>query len=163
MKSTIFFFILVSCSLGSTAQTFTTNLFIRTPQVVNYNFNTEETSYISVLSAGIGITHQAKFIEFAAFITPEDVHGFYSFFGSTIKAKSRYDDWTFYTNWYGEFTHVPKQKELSSSNQYATGLCFFLNRSFEWGSIGFPFCIGLAYDKDFVLNTRSIINVSIKL
>lgn len=162
MKSIIFFF-LIFCSLEITAQGFTTNIFVRAPQVVNYNFNTAEASYTSVLSAGIGITHQAKFIEFATFITTDDVHGFYSFFGSTLKAKSFSDNWVLYTNWYGEVTYIPRQNELSQSTQYATGLCFFLNRSFEWGAVGFPLCIGLAYNKDFVLNTRSIVNVSIKL
>ncbi|MEL6718789.1 MAG: hypothetical protein AAFP82_08750, partial [Bacteroidota bacterium] len=104
MKSTniLFIFLFIGFPILMDAQMdLSTNLFIRAPQVVNYNFDTKEISHATVLSAGAGITHRAKFIEFATFITDENVHGFYSFFGSTLKAKSLGDNWSAYTNWYG--------------------------------------------------------------
>jgi len=120
-----FAFFLVFAPLVILAQTVSTNLFVRTPQVVNYNFNTSETTYTSVLSAGIGISHQAKLIEFATFITTDDIHGFYSFFGSSLKTKPLAENWTVYTNWYGEFTFLPNKRNFQRTLNMLLGSAFY--------------------------------------
>ena len=45
------------------------NLFLRTPQVVNYNLSQKEISYSQVISIGMGLSYKDKFIELATFIT----------------------------------------------------------------------------------------------
>ncbi len=145
-------------------QEWKSNLFIRTPQVVNYDFDEDEITYSPVLSVGAGLSHKSKFVELAALITSDDVYGYYTFFGTGLSAKEVGKEWMLYTNWFGELTYIPKQDERSESLTYTTGLCFFLNQHFEWGSIGFPLCLGLAYNQNGIsLNTRTIVNLSIFL
>ena len=115
------------------------NLFIRTPQIVNYNFNLIEISYSPVISIGAGLSHKSKFIELGK-------------------------NWNLDTNWFGEITYVLQQSLESNSFIYTSGLCFFLYYSFDWGSIGLPLCIGVAYSQHTIsLNTRTILNLSLNL
>lgn len=141
-----------------------TNVFVRTPQVVNYNFEQKEINLNSVLSIGAGLSHRTSFIELATFIGDSDIYGFYTFFGKTLKTQELGQNWNLYTNWFGEFTYIPNQKNTSDIFISTSGLCFFLNYGFDWGSIGLPLCIGAAYSQETIsLNTRAIINVSIQL
>jgi len=145
-------------------QSLKTNIFLRTPQVVNYNFNQQDINYNSVISIGTGLSHISKFVELAAFINDDDIYGFYTFFGKTLKDKTLGSDWKLFTNVFGEITYVPKQSNLSGSFTYTTGICFSLNYSFDWGSIGIPLCLGAAYNqKTISLNTRTILNLSLLL
>jgi hypothetical protein len=138
------------------------NLFLRTPQVVNYNFTQNEISYTPVISVGAGLSHKSKFIELATFISDGDVYGYYTFFGTTLKTKDLDTNWKLHTNWFGEVAYIPEQQSNADAFTYTTGLCFFLNYSFDWGSIGFPFCVGAAYSTNTIsLNTRTILNLSI--
>lgn len=141
-----------------------TNVFVRTPQIVNYNFERDEIGYAPFISVGGGISHKSKFIELATFINDADVYGFYTFFGTTIKTRAISESIRLFTNWFGEVTYVPKLGADPAYFIYTTGLCYVLNRSFEWGSIGIPLCVGIAYsDNEFSLNTRTILNLSINL
>ncbi|MGB6153896.1 MAG: hypothetical protein WBG48_18070, partial [Pricia sp.] len=83
------------------------NLFLRTPQVVNYNINETEISYSPIVSVGAGISHKSKFIELATFINDDNVYGFYTFFGTTIKTKEIAKNFKLHTNWFGEVTYLP--------------------------------------------------------
>ncbi|GAA3514761.1 hypothetical protein GCM10022393_30860 [Aquimarina addita] len=140
------------------------SVFLRTPQVVNYNFSQEQISYSPVISFGLGLSLASNFIELATFINNNDIYGFYTFFGTTIKTKKLDRNLTLHTNWFGEVTYVPKQLLSSDSFTYTTGLCFFLNYSFNWGSIGLPVCVGAGYnEKNLSLNTRTILNISLNL
>lgn len=140
------------------------NLFLRTPQVVNYNFNQEQVDYSPVVSMGIGLSHSSKFIELATFISNDEVYGYYTFFGKTLKTKTLGNGLNLYTNWFGEVTFVPKQLMNSNRFTYTSGLCYFLNYAFEWGSVGIPLCMGVAYShKTVSLNTRAILNLSLNL
>ena len=140
------------------------NLFLRTPQVINYNFNQEKISYNPVVSIGLGLSHKSNFIELATFINDNNIYGFYTFFGTTLNTKELNKNLNFHTNWFGEVTYVPKQSLESGSFTYTTGLCFFLNYGFDWGSIGIPLCIGVAYNQNSInLNTRTILNLSLNL
>lgn len=147
-----------------TAQDLKSNLFLRTPQVVNYNFTQNEITYSPVISIGAGLSHKSKFIELATFISDDDIYGFYTFFGTTLKTKDLGSNWKLHTNWFGEVAYVPEQQSGSDAFTYTTGICFFINYSFDWGSIGFPLCVGAAYSKNTIsLNTRTILNLSIPL
>lgn len=140
------------------------NVFVRTPQIVNYNFSSNEIGYSPFVSVGAGLSHKSKFMELATFISEADTYGFYTFFGTTLNTKPLSANLKLFTNWFGEVTYVPTQGEDSNYFMYTTGTCYFLNHSFDWGSIGIPLCLGVAYGKDeFSLNTRIILNLSINL
>ena len=69
-----------------------------------------------------------------------------------------------HTNWFGEVTFVTEQNQYPDFFIYTSGVCLFLNQHFEWGSIGIPLCLGLAYsDETISLNTRTILNLSLNL
>ncbi|MEM7485105.1 MAG: hypothetical protein AAF348_07835 [Bacteroidota bacterium] len=156
--------LLTPAPLIGIGQEFKSNVFLRTPQVVNYNFNQNEISYSPVISIGTGLSHKSKFIELATFISNNDIYGLYTFFGTTLKTKELNGNWKLLTNWFGEVTYVPKQALDSNTFTYTTGLCFFLNYSFDWGSIGIPLCVGAAYGQNTIsLNTRTIFNISLLL
>ncbi|MCX2680010.1 hypothetical protein OOZ15_08685 [Galbibacter sp. EGI 63066] len=131
---------------------------------MNYNFDQNEVSYSPIVSIGTGFSHKSKFIELAIYISDDDIYGFYTFFGTTLKTKELEGNWNFNTNWFGEVIYVPNQSLMSDSFTYTTGLCFFLSYSFDWGSIGLPLCVGVAYNqKTISLNTRTIFNISLNL
>lgn len=163
MKSKLILAILIlALSHTGFTQALKTNLFVRIPHVVNYNMHQGEINYASVISIGAGLLYNTKFIELATFINDDDVYGFYTFFGKTLKSKNLGTNWDLNTNWFGEVTYVPRQSSVSDSFTYTSGLCFFLNYSFDWGSIGLPFCIGTAYSQQTIsINTRTILNVSL--
>lgn len=157
-------FLLASLPIPGITQEFKANLFVRAPQVVHYNFNQNEIGYSPVISVGTGLSHKSKFIELATFINESDVYGFYTFFGTTLATKEVGSNWKLHTNYFGEVAYVPKQSADAATFTYTTGLCFFLNYRFEWGSIGLPLCVGIAYNqKNLSLNTRTILNLSLNL
>lgn len=163
-KSILLLLLVILLPIIAIAQELKSNIFLRTPQVINYNFNQEDISYSPVVSIGLGLSHKLSFIELATFINENDVYGFYTFFGTTIKTKKLGGNWKLNTNWFGEITYIPKQSLTSNSFTYTSGLCFFLNYSLKWGSIGFPLCVGAGYNqKTISLNTRTILNISINL
>ena len=160
----LFVILLASLPFFGMGQDLKSNLFLRTPQVVNYNFTQNKISYSPVISIGAGLSHQSKFIELATFISDDDLFGFYTFFGTTLSTKDLDSNWKLHTNWFGEISYVPEQPSGVEAFTYTTGLCFFLNYSFDWGSIGFPLCVGAAYSHNTIsLNTRTILNLSILL
>lgn len=155
---------IVLLPLAGNGQNIKSNLFLRTPQIVNYNFNQEQISYNPVMSIGMGFSHKRKFIELATFIDGNDIYGFYTFFGLNLKSKELSENLNLYTNWFGEVIYLPKQSIGSDAFVHTTGLCFFLNYGFDWGGIGLPLCIGGAYSQNtFSLNTRAILNISLNL
>jgi hypothetical protein len=163
-KRYISLLVLLTGSLLGFAQEFKSNLFLRTPQVVNYNMNLSEVSYSPVISIGTGLSHKSKFIELATFINDDEIYGFYTFFGTTLKSKELKTDLNLHINWFGEVTFFPEQYQISDFFTYTTGICFFLNHSYEWGSIGIPLCVGVALNKKTIsLNTRTIFNISLNL
>ena len=156
--------LLASLPIIGIGQELKANLFLRTPQVVNYNFNQNQIAYNPVVSIGAGLSHKTKFFELGTFVSDDDIFGFYTFFGKTLITKEVGENWKLHTNWFGEVSYVPGQFLGTDSFTYTTGVCFFLNYSFEWGSIGFPLCIGAGYsDKTISLNTRTILNLSLNL
>ncbi|PRX54182.1 hypothetical protein [Flagellimonas meridianipacifica] len=166
MKSKPSYFLLaaVMIPLWCLAQDLKSNLFLRTPQVVNYNFNQSEISYSPIISIGTGFSHKSKFIEIATFMGSNDIYGCYTFFGTTLKTKKLQSNLNLNINWFGEVTFVPNQDQNSDSLIYTSGICFFLNHGFEWGSIGIPLCLGAAFNnKTIRRNTRTIFNLSLNL
>ena len=146
------------------SQDLASNLFVRTPQVFNYNFNDNGASYSPVLSIGAGLSHRSKFIELATYISEDETYGYYTFFGTTIKTEELSANLKLNTNWFGEITYVPRQNQNMDSLIYTSGICFFLNHSFDWGSIGIPLCLGFAYSEETIsLNARTILNLSLNL
>ena len=163
IKKQCFFLLLFIPSFGL-AQGIDTNLFIRTPQVINYNLNQEEVNYSPVVSVGVGISHKTYFVEMATFLNDEELFGYYSFFGKTLKKRNLVENLNLFTNWFGEVSYAPEQSMNSAAFTYTSGICYFLNYSFDRGSIGIPLCFGLAYhDQSLSLNMRTILNLSINL
>ena len=117
------------------------NLFSRTLQIFNYDISKANVSYNSALSIGAGISNKSKFIELATLISIDDIYGLYTFFGTSLFKKSMTQNFSLFTNLFGEVTYIPNQAISSGSIIYTSGICFFLNRSFDWGSIGYPICI----------------------
>ncbi|MBC7000792.1 hypothetical protein [Cytophaga sp. FL35] len=157
-------FILFPITLIGQENRLRTNVFVRTPQIVNYNFEQNVITYSPFVSIGTGLSHKSKFIELATFISDSDTYGFYTFFGTTLHTKTLSDKINLFTNWFGEVTYVPSQAEDSDYFIYTTGICYFLNHSFDWGAIGIPLCVGIAYSNNQLsLNTRTILNLSINL
>jgi hypothetical protein len=163
-KRTLLLLLVILLPIIAIGQELKSNLFLRTPQVINYNFNQEKISYNPVVSIGLGLSYKSTFIELATFINDNDIYGFYTFFGTTLKTKELGGNLKLHTNWFGEIAYVPKQSLSSDSFTYTTGLCFFLNYSLNWGSIGLPLCVGVGYnEKTISLNTRTILNISLNL
>ena len=163
-KKTFSLILLLLFPIIAIGQELKSNLFLRTPHVVNYNFEQNEINYSPIISIGAGLSHKSKFIEIATFINNDNVYGFYNFFGTTLKTKEIDKSLKLNTNWFGEITYVPEQSLNSDSFTYTTGICFFFNYNLNWGSIGLPLCIGSAYrDKTVSLNTRIILNLSLKI
>ncbi|MEO0341379.1 MAG: hypothetical protein AAF242_19490, partial [Bacteroidota bacterium] len=54
-------------------QNYKSNIFLRTPQVVNYNFNESKDAYSPVISTGIVFSNKSNFIELANFIDHNDI------------------------------------------------------------------------------------------
>ena len=163
-KRTFSLLAIILLPLIGVGQELKSNLFSRTPQVVNYNFNQNEIAYSPIISVGVGISHKSKFIELATYVSDDDIYGFYTFFGTTLTTKEIGGNWKLFTNWFGEVTYTPMQDLNTASFIYTTGICFFLNHGFDWGSLGIPLCLGIAYnDENISLNTRTIFNLSINI
>jgi hypothetical protein len=151
-------------TLEGYCQKIQTNYFIRTANVANFNLTNNTTYYTPALATGFGFSHKSKFLEVASFVNKDDNLGVFTFFGSTLHTKPLDENWKLHTNWFGELTIFPEQKNNQSVWIYTAGLCFFLNRSYKWGAIGIPICVGGAYsEKTISLNTRAIFNLSFNL
>ena len=135
----------VCISIFCNGQSLDYNWFIRTPQVANFNFNTSKFSLTPVVSTGFGLSHKAKYIEAGSFISQNDIYGYFTFFGSTLKSKELDEQWNLDINWFGEVAIIPNQPESKNTCTQTAGLCFFINHPFKWGNIGIPLCIGLAH------------------
>lgn len=136
--------------------------FARTPQLANYQLRQSEVSYSQGVSAGLGITHQNKFLELGSFIFDGNTHGYYAFFGSVLKSTELGSVTSLNTNWFGETTYLPVQQEEDQATWiYTGGLCLFPNVQLQQVNIGVPLCFGLAYQrKSIALNSRFILNLS---
>lgn len=146
------------------AQEIHTNVFIRTPHIVNYNAGSNALTYSPLVSIGAGLSHKKKFMELATFMGDDDTYGFYTFFGTVLHKKDLGQKIGLNTNWFGEITYVPPQNMVSEQVIYTSGVCVFPNWSHPWGAIGIPICLGLGYaENEISLNTRFIVNLSINL
>ncbi|WP_299535511.1 hypothetical protein [Ulvibacterium sp.] len=155
------FFILSPITLFNQENKLKTNVFVKTPQIVNYNFEQNGINNSPFVSIGTGLSHESKFIELATFINDSDTYGFYTLFGTTLHTKPLSKKINLFTNWFDEVTYVPSPAGDSDYFIYTTGICYFLNHSFEWGSIGIPLCVGIAHSNNQLsLNTRTILNLS---
>lgn len=163
-KKTILVLFILFSVLEGYSQKIQTNYFIRMANVVNFNLSKRSNYYTPALATGFGLGHKSKFIEFAGFENKEDNWGLFTFFGSNIHTKNLDEDWKLHTNWFGELTYFPQQKNNQNVWVNTGGVCFFLNRANNWGFIGIPLCVGGAYSqKSISLNTRAILNLSFNL
>lgn len=164
IKSSLTFFLL-SLSLAGSSQQLSANLFFRTPQLINYNFQNTEWTYSHAISAGVGMNCQAMFLEAATFINDRNISGYYTFFGTNLLRKKLDESWQFSVNWFGEVTYIPgPSPEQTSTWLKTTGLCFLVHQQRDWVIIGFPLCVGLASDGQSISwNNRVMINLSFPL
>jgi hypothetical protein len=153
----------ITCT-GQTYAQVNSSWFVRLPHVVNYNMGDHSTSYASVISAGINFNYKTFGVDLGAFITDQDSHGYYTFFGSSLHQKTLGETWLLATNWFGEVTYLPPHDETSSVWVHTAGISLIPMKSFEWGSVGFPLLAGVAYSNNsFSINARIIANLSIKI
>ncbi|MCA0363037.1 MAG: hypothetical protein LCH67_03280 [Bacteroidetes bacterium] len=163
-KKTITILFILFSTLEGKSQKIITNYFIRMANVANFNLTNKSTYYTPALATGFGFSHKSKFIEIASFVNKDDNLGLFTFFGSTLHTKTLDENWKLHTNWFGETTYFPEQKNNQSVWINTVGMCFFLNRSYKWGSIGIPLCVGGAYsERTISINTRAILNLSFDL
>jgi hypothetical protein len=164
MNKQIAVLLLSLSTLDGYCQKIQTNYFIRTANIVNFDLTNSIIYHTPALATGIGFSHKSKFIEVASFVNKDGNLGLFTFFGSTLHTKTLDEDWKLHINWFGEFTYFPHQKNTQSTWIHTAGFCFFLNRSYNWGAIGIPICVGGAYSKRTIgLNTRAILNLSFNL
>jgi hypothetical protein len=163
-KKTITILFILSAVLKGNCQKIQTNYFIRMANVASLDLTNGSTYYTPAFATGFGLSHKVKFIEVATFINKEDNLGLFTFFGSTLHTKTLDENWKLHTNWFGEVTYFPEQKNTQNIWINTVGLCFFVNRSYKWGAIGIPLCVGGAFsEKTLSLNTRAILNLSFTL
>lgn len=163
MKIIILLTITSVLALSGYAQDIHANIFVRTPQVLNYRINNEVT-YTPVISTGVGFAHKSKFIELATYIDQSDAYGFYTFFGATLISERVAQSLTLATNCFGEISYFPSQTAGKESFTYTSGICYFPNFNINHMNIGIPLCLGLAYNNDALsINSRVILNVAIKI
>ncbi|MDW3194681.1 MAG: hypothetical protein R8G66_20045 [Cytophagales bacterium] len=163
-KLTISVLILFSVHFAD-AQQFGAYAFARTPQIVNVRISQAEANYSQGLSVGLGLTHNAHFLELGTFIFEGDSYEYYSFLGSTLKSTTIGDAVQLNTNWFGEVTHFPVQGESKNASwAYTGGVCLFPNVQLHKVNVGIPVCLGLAYqEKEYFLNSRFMLNLSYRL
>ena len=159
-----FTLLLLLATLEGCCQKVQSNWFVRTANVANYNLTNQALYYTPAFASGFGLGHKSKFLEIGAFVNKDDNLGLFTFFGSILHTKSLDENWKLYTNWFGETTLFPSQKNNQSVWIKTVGLCFFINRSYKWFSIGLPLCIGAAYSENTLsINTRAVVNFSFSL
>lgn len=140
------------------------DLFVRLPQVVNYNFATSAISYSPVVSSGFTLQSKAAFADLGSFIGSSNTFGHYTYFGSALLRKQSADNWLFVTNWFGEATYFPVQQEKKSYWVQTIGISPVLVKPIHYGTFAIAFTLGAAfYDGTVSLNSRIIFNYSLPL
>lgn len=138
--------------------------FIRLPQVVNIDFTANAASYTPLISAGLTGRYQKAFADIGVFMSNNDIHGYYTYFGSSLYTKSLDGEWLLVNNWFGEVTLFPGQQETKHSWLYTAGVSPVLVRPLLWGAFAVALTLGMAYADDHIsLNSRLILNCSIPI
>lgn len=164
MREFLAILVLLFFSYNASCQKIQANCFIRLANLVNFDLTDSKGYYTPALATGFGLSHGSKFIEVAGFVDRDAKMGLFTFFGSTMHTRPVGNKWKLHTNWFGELTFIPGSENTGSVWITSAGLCFVLNRTYTWGSIGIPLCLGGAYsERTFSLNARAIFNVSLDL
>jgi hypothetical protein len=146
------------------AQKIGVDLFVRLPQVVNYNFAKPAVSYTPLISTGLTLRYKKAFADVGSFIGNTNGTGHYSYFGSALFYRQSPDNWLFVTNWFGEATYFPAQQEKKSYWAQTVGISPVLVRPFHFGAFAIALTIGAAfYDDTLSLNSRIIFNYSLPI
>jgi hypothetical protein len=158
-------FVIAACSIQFVqAQKINIDLFVRLPQVINYNFTKSVSSYSPVVSSGFTFRYKTVFADVGSFISSGNVVGHYTYFGSPLFIKQGSDKWLFVTNWFGEATHFPTQQENKSHWVQTVGISPVLVKPIPFGTFAIALTIGAAFNDDTVsLNSRIIFNYSLPL
>lgn len=140
-------------------------LFARTPHLVDLTLDHVDLSYAQAVSVGAGMTYKSYFAELGTFIAEGNTHGYYTFFGATLKTTEVSEVFRVNTGGYGEVTHLPTQSEISKATWTITGgVCLFPNLQMQNLNIGIPLCLGLAHQEgSFRINSRFILNLAFAL
>jgi hypothetical protein len=163
MKRIVYVIILCSAQFAH-AQKMGIDLFIRLPQVVNYNFTKPTISYAPLISTGLTLRYKKAFVDVGSFIGNTNVVGHYSYFGSALYNRQSPDNWLFVTNWFGEATYFPAQQDKKSYWVQTVGISPVLVRPFHFGAFAIALTIGAAfYDDTLSLNSRIIFNYSLPI
>jgi hypothetical protein len=165
MKTVLLLLILVTLHIQTAiGQKIQIEGFVRLPQVVNVDFTSKTAMYSPVISAGATLRCQRAFADIGVFMNKNDVHGYYTYFGSSIYTKALDSQWTFVNNWFGEVTLFPRQQETTQTWLYTAGVSPVLVHPLSWGTFAVALTAGVAFSDDHVsLNSRLILNCSIPI
>jgi hypothetical protein len=160
----ILFAIAVCCSQLVQAQKLSADLFVRLPQVVNYNFTKPSISYSPLVSTGFTARYKSSFVDLGSFISNTNVVGHYTYFGSPLLSRHGLDNWLFVTNWFGEATYFPTQQEKKSYWIQTVGISPVLVKPIHFGTFAIALTMGAAfYDGTVSLNSRILFNYSLPI
>lgn len=140
------------------------DVFIRLPQVANYNITEGAASFTPMVSAGLTLRYRGFFADVGSFIDKADQFGHYTYFGSPLHTRSYPDNKLFILNWLGELTYVPDQENNESLVIKTVGVSPVLAFKVGKSTFAAAFTLGVAFaDATTNLNSRIIINYSLPL
>ena len=138
--------------------------FVRLPHTVNHNFSGKSSFYSSAVSAGVTLSYNQVFSDFGAFITDENLRGYYSYFGSPIFTRQLDDHWILCFNWFGEIANVHAVETRERQWIYTSGVSPVILKPMAWTTFAVALTAGAAYTQETVsVNGRLIINMSFPL
>lgn len=139
--------------------------FARSPQLVNYTIDKNESTFSQGLSSGLGLTYQKLNLELGTFIMDGNSYGYYAFLGKKVHALELGHTIYLNTTVFDEVTHLPAQIEQSNATWiYTSGVSLYPNIQIQKLNVGIPLGFGLAYqDHVWYLNSRFILNLSYSL
>lgn len=140
------------------------DVFMRLPQVANYNITEGVASFTPMVSAGLTLRYGGFFADFGSFIDKADKFGHYTYFGSPLHTRSYPDNKLFIVNWFGEFTYVPDQENNERLVIKTAGVSPLLAFKVGRSTFATAFTLGVAFaGATTSLNSRIIINYSLPL
>lgn len=137
--------------------------FARTADLFDYNFSTQENSYIDGVSAGVGWFHKSLFLELGAIIFEGNSHAYYTYFGKTLNSVSLGNNLFLNTSWFGEIANIPIKSENDIWG-FTSGLAIYPNVQLNKVNVGVAINTGINYKKEeFIWNNRMVLNLTYRL
>lgn len=138
------------------------SVFVRTPNIIDYDFKTKHTFYTPALMGGFGLLYGKLYFELGALIDKTDHYGLSSNLIYSLWGKQLDESWSSTTGILGEAAYFPAQETYDDLWIYTVGICHLIYLPRKWGtpSIGFLFGTGYMMDS-FHLHGRVMLNLSL--